>query len=321
MRTPITDPTHVKNKIIIMTYIFRSLPYLYIELTATSTKERQELQKIVINLKKTNYIAQKRAKHSLAFLHLTKKGYEFVTKSLMKRQTEKGEKSPFYAYRSLRSLRGAVTEHQYMNFAFIWDWITKNPEKLQGDIEVYEDSNINQCKLTFTHGGKTIVLSPDVLILYPDEKSENSLCKRVVIVENDTGGETYKMVFRKFVEYAMLITQLNVNKISGGELLFVFPSQNRAEQMLFGEEGMTQFVENYNNTPKVKDVHNYDILSAYIQSELEVKYAWFNEKDIQHPYQFIPYNFGEQLLQRYPKWKTYLQLETTNYRLGEGEQP
>lgn len=297
-----------------MTYVFRSLPYLYLELTAVSTAERQRINEAVKNLENTNFLAKKRAKHSLAFLHLTKKGHEFVTKNLMQRQTGMGHLEPFYAYRSLRSLRGTISEHQYMNFAFLWDWITKNPDKLQGDIEMYEDSNINQCKLTFIHGGKTIILSPDVLILHPDESGNNSLKKKAVIVENDTGGETYKMVFRKFVEYAMLIKQVSNSKISGGELLFIFPSKERAENILFSEAGMTLFVENFNDTPKVKDVHNYDILSAYLESEIAVKYAWFNEKNIQNPYEFKPYNFGEELLNRYPKWKTYLQLETTNYR-------
>jgi len=315
MRPSIVDPVHLKNRILILTYIFRSLPYLYLELTASSTEKRQELQKMVINLEKTDYLAKKTAMHSLSFLHLTQKGHEFVTKNLLTRTTSRGVMQPFYAYRSLRSLRGTVSEHQYMNFAFIWDWIAKNPEKLQGDIEIYEDSNINQCKLRFLHGGKTVILSPDVLILYPDANGDNSFYKKAVIVENDTGGETYKTFFRKFVEYAMLIKQLRQSKISGGELLLIFHSQQRAENLLFAEEGMTQFITNYNDTPKVKDVHNYDILSAYLHSELDVKYAWFNEKNTVSPYEFKPYNFGEQLLKRYPKWKTYLQLETTNYRL------
>jgi hypothetical protein len=203
-----------------------------------------------------------------------------------------------------------------MNSAFVWDWISKNPQLLPGDLEIYEDSNINQCKLKFIHGGRNIVLSPDVLILYPDgNKEKNNFYKKAVIVENDTGGETYRTVFRKFIEYAMFIKQLESARISGGELLFIFHSQKRAENLLFSEEGIAQFIENYNDTPKLKDAHNYDILSAYLHSELQVKYAYFNRENIDNPYEFKPYNFAEQILLRHPKWKTYLQLETTNYRL------
>jgi hypothetical protein len=31
MRSPINNPARLKNKILIMTYVFRSLPYLYLE--------------------------------------------------------------------------------------------------------------------------------------------------------------------------------------------------------------------------------------------------------------------------------------------------
>lgn len=282
-------------------------------------EERQTLSKVIANLESTHYLTKKSALHSLSFLYLTKKGYDFVTTQLMMQEGKGGYSQPYYAYRSYRSLRGTVSEHQYMNFAYIWHFISTNASLLSSDIEIYEDSNLNHCRLSFPHGGKEVVLSPDVLIFYSSENATNMLYRRVVMVENDTGGESYKTLFAKFVEYATLTMHLKSLKIEGGELCFVFHSQERAEKLLFSDEGLSQFVQEYNDTPRVKGVHSYEILSAYLNSEIQVKYAVFTKEDRNTPYDFKSYDFAQVLLTRYPKWEKYLKLKTTNYRLIQTE--
>lgn len=319
MRAPITDPTHLKNKILLSCYIFRSLPYLYLEQTTTSTKERRVISKMVANLEVTKYLSKKTALHSLSFLYLTKKGYDFITTQLLKREGGVGYSQPYYAYRSYRSLRGTVSEHQYMNFLYIWHLISTNASLLSRDIEIYEDSNLNHCRLIFSHGGRDIVLSPDVLVFYPSPDSTNNLYRRVIMVENDTGGESYKTLFAKLVEYATLIMHLKSLKIDGGELCFVFHSKERAEKLLFSDAGLSQFVKEYNDTVKVKGVHSYEILSAYLNSEIQVNYAILTKDNKTTPYEFKPYDFAKVLLTRYPKWEKYLRLKTTNYRLTNTE--
>ena len=299
-----------------MVYIFRSLPYLYLELTAKGDpKEREHVYDTIRYLERQGLLAKKQAMHSLYFLHLTKKGYTYVTTNLFKRFDMRAfprtlrPKDSFYTYRTDRSLKGTVSEHQYMHFSFIWEWITQHPHLLIGDLEVYEDSNVNHCQLTIRYGGKDIRISPDVLILSPHHKDTTGYYKRAVIVENDTGGETYKTLFGKFLQYAVLINNLQNALITAGEVYFIFHSKERAEQFFTSEQkGMMQFIKNnyYFSGGNIKDLPINELLNAYYQSPFQVYYGIFNKDDKHNPHTFTRYNLGEHILKARPELKIFI---------------
>jgi hypothetical protein len=284
------NPVHLKNRVLLSTYIFRSLPMQFFKAVATDPKEQEEIRSTVKMLIRDKLIFKKTAIHKLQFIYLSKSGHTYITKSLL------NEGSGYYSYRTDRNLRGSVGEHSFMNFAFIWNWIKQNPDLLAKNIQIFEDSDLNNCRFKFAFGGKDLVISPDVLIYLPDEA--NTAFKKAIFIENDTGGETYSKVYQKLIEYSLLVSRgLKQNLISSAEIYFIFHSQKRVEKLL-SDKGLVSLFNYYNSSPKAKDVSVDIILKAFDGQNLPLYFSVLNQGIAPQPV-----IFKDLLLQRRPEWK------------------
>ena len=170
MRKPITDPIHLKNRILASVYIFRSLPSYYFEDIVPTQESKNKLKYIINNLIQDGYLKKKKTlRKRIQFLLLTKKGHDFVTKQIFKTADQ-----PFYVYRTDRSIRFTDSDHRYMNFVYIWDWLWKNSELLNKGIQIYEDTNRNYCKIKFAYAGEDVLLYPYLHSPYRTMKREAS---------------------------------------------------------------------------------------------------------------------------------------------------
>lgn len=303
-----SDPTLLKNTILTLVYIFRSLPAGYIDFYFATKEEKQKVWKALFMLFENGYL-KKNNEYGLSFLYLTKKGHQFVTTHLFTNQNT----TPFYHYRTDRMERASTSIHHFMNFVFIWEWITSNPTLLTQNIKIFEDSDRNHCKLKYRYSGRDLLLYPDVLILYPDEAQKGY--NKAIIVENDTRKETYKPLFQKLIDYATLIERgadhLNISEI---ELYFIFTSKKRIETFLFSAKGALQMLKPYNVTEKYRSgVSAQTILTAYEKPQVNVFYTPFDRKQPKNSYEFKDYNFTKEIIafdealgEKKIGWKTYL---------------
>src|SRR5579859_2197194 len=164
MRKPIFDPQHLKNKILIAIYIFRSLPNQYIETINSYEKEiKDKTRLIILNLIQDGVIKKSSADNGTVYLRLTSKGYSLVSTQLLPQKT-----NPLYTFRRDRGVNHTISDHHYYNFVFVWDWIMKNNSLLNKNIQIYDDSNLNNCFVSFSFESKKVVISPDILVFQPD---------------------------------------------------------------------------------------------------------------------------------------------------------
>lgn len=288
----ITNPDHLKNKILLCTYIFRSLPVQFLKQISANSVEWKSVYSTIKNLTRDGLINKKTALHGLTFIYLSKSGYKYVSESIFESPNPK----LLYSYRSDRSSKGSVGEHTFMNFVFIWNWVKNHPEMFKQGIGIYEDSNLNNCKVKFSFAGKDVVISPDILIYLRDEK--NQAFRKAIFVENDTGGETYSQIYQKFVEYAALAEKgLNHNLISQAQIYFVFRSEKRLQQLV-SPNGLVKLFSYYNNSRKLKNVGIELILKAFDGQTLPLNLSIFQQFD-----QGQDLNLKDLILERRPEWK------------------
>ncbi len=291
---------HLKNRVLLATYIFRSLPTEYLQKTRKEAKERQKIRNTIVYLKRDKFLAQKKALHGADFLHLTRKGYIYVIKTLLKGQDEQ----TLYAYKAAPSLRKSISEHNFMNFMFVWQYIVTHPEYITKAIKIYDDSNINDCKIRTFWSGKDVVVSPDLLIYTP---AESSVFQKALCIENDTGRETYRMIYQKLIEYAVLIeTGMSSNKISDFTIYFIIPTKKRIQQLFYNTTGILQLFSSFNNTKQIKDVRARTIMQAFASPKVHIYISAFDQQNLSNPYTFEKYNLIELLLIEKPTWNIYL---------------
>ncbi|MGH7203108.1 MAG: hypothetical protein ACREHC_01550 [Candidatus Levyibacteriota bacterium] len=300
MRKAITNPNHLINKIILTTYIFRSLPLQYVEKVSSynnvqSQKQKTALKSCIIN----DYLKVQEEEHGISFIRLTKKGYLRAITLLPQKNTQQ-----LYTFRRDRSTNFQVAKHPFYNFVYIWWWIEKFSFALQNDIQIYDDSNLNYCKLSFTFGGKKIVISPDVLIYGKDPI--NGVFKQAHFVENDAGGETYKRLYHKLIEYALLATHgFGQNAISQATLTFIFHSEKRMNKMLYGKEGILNFFDYSNTSLRVKNIPIELIFEAFAHGRFSLYCSYYHKDTLETPYQFQQFDLTSQLLERRKEWNIY----------------
>src|SRR5258708_439457 len=147
-----SDPTLLKNTVLMTIYIFRSLPAGYIDFYMDTKEEKQKVWKTIFKLIENGFI-KKYSEYGYPFLYLTKKGHEFVTKELFKTK----DTLPFYHYRTDRMERSTTSLHHFMNFVYIWEWITNNPDLVGKGIKIFEDSDRNNCKLKYRFIGRDMI--------------------------------------------------------------------------------------------------------------------------------------------------------------------
>lgn len=300
MRKTIDSVTHIKNRILLATYIFRSLPTEYVQKTAKGGKERQKVRNTIVYLKRDDFLVQKKALHGAEFLYLTKKGYAYVIQTLLKGKDEQ----TLYTYKPTPSLRKSISEHNYMNFMFVWHYIATQPEDMTKTVKIYDDSNISACKISTFWAGKDIVVSPDLIIYTPEATS--SVFQRALCIENDTGRETYRMIYQKLVEYAVLIEKgLTSNKISDFTIYFIIPTKKRIQQLFYNPTGILQLFSSFNNTKQVRDVRARTIMQAFSNPKVHIYISSFDHQNLSTPYTFEKYNLSELLLREKPEWNIY----------------
>lgn len=300
MGKTIDSVTHLKNRILLTMYIFRSLPTEYVQKTAMEGKERQRIRNTIVHLKRDGFLVQKKALHGAEFLYLTKKGYAYVIQTLLKGESEQ----TLYVYKPTPSLRKSISEHNFMNFMFVWHYIALHPEQITKAIKIYDDSNISACKISTFWAGKDIVVSPDLIIYTPE--STSSVFQKALCVENDTGRETYRMIYQKLVEYAVLIEKgLASNKISEFTIYFIVPTKKRIQQLFYNPTGILQLFASFNNTKQVKDVRARTIIQAFLDPNVHIYLSAFDQQNLDNPYTFESYNLSQLLLREKPAWNIY----------------
>lgn len=301
MSNTIDSVSHLKNRILLATYIFRSLPVEYLHKTAEEANERQKVRNTLVHLKRDQYILQKKALHGAQFMYLTKRGYMYINSKILKVK----DKQPLYVQKRYHTLRKSISEHSFMNFMFIWHYILTNPKQITADTKIYEDSNMNQCKIPTYYGGRDVVVAPDTVILLPDPTS--SIFQKALFVENDTGRETYKQIYHKLVEYAVLAESgLAKNKLNEFTLYFIVPTKKRLQQLFYNPAGIISFFASYNNTRQVKDIRARTIVSSFSNPKITIYVSAFNPDNPKNPYVFEKYPLVELLLKEKPEWKVYL---------------
>lgn len=300
MKKPITNPNHLINKIILTTYIFRSIPTQYFESISSHTKDSLHNTQIAINgMIDNKFLNIHTEDQGDRFIRLTSKGYQRAI-SLLPQLSN----TQLYTFRTDRSTNLQSAKHPYYNFAYVWWWIDKNSSALQNDIQIYDDSNLNYCKLSFTFGGKKIVIAPDVLIYERDHS--NSVFRHAHFIENDAGGETYKRLFHKLIQYALLATHgFGQNAISKADLTFVFHSEKRMQQMLFGKEGILSFFDYTNTSPRLKNIPIELIFDAFGKNKFPIFCSYYHRRTLEKPFDFQKFDLIKLLLERRPEWNIY----------------
>lgn len=294
MRKKITTINHLKNRIVLATYIFRSLPVWYLNAIAINDEQKGRIKLILLDLIRYGFLKKKESIHEMQYLSLTKKGYDYLVQEVLK-----STHSPMYKYKPVRSVRQSVSEHGYMNFAFIWNYILENASILDNEIRIYDDSNLNHCKLPFSFAGKRAVLVPDTVIHIAQGST-----KRVIFVENDTGREEYLKIYKKLVEYAAFVQNAKAeHAIDSIDLYFILASDKRLEQMFYSPKGLVQHFDNYNHSDKIRDVSIDVVIRAFANENVKVFTSLFNHKNSDKLYSFRQYNLAEQLLTLNPAWK------------------
>lgn len=298
MGKPIFDITYTKNKILLCIYVFRSLPVIYFEtITSYDPQLKEKTRLIIKDLLKDDVLKKSYADNGSLYLRLTQKGYHQVAKNILPQS-----KKPLYTFRRDRAVNHTISDHHYYNFIFVWDWITKNPSLVNMNIQIYDDSNINNCVIPFSYDSKKAVVSPDILIFQPDTTS--TAFRKTVIVENDAGGETYRRLFEKIIEYGVLFeTGLQQNAISEATLYFIFHSETRAKQLLFGEKSILQFFDFANSTRKIKRLPIDTILKGFTKHK--IYYSFYNKNNLQNPLLFLEYPLTKLLFERRKEWEIY----------------
>ncbi len=174
MSYPINNSRHLKNKILLSIYVFRSLPSQYIEtITAYDSEVKEKVRLIILNLIQGKVLKKSSADNGTIYLRLTSKGYQYVSTQLLPQVSK-----PLYTFRRDRGVNHTISDHHYYNFVFVWDWIGKNASLLNKNIQIYDDSNLNNCFVSFPHDNKKIVISPDILIFQPDATNTSFPTKR-----------------------------------------------------------------------------------------------------------------------------------------------
>lgn len=291
---------HIKNKILLATYIFRSLPIEDIQRTTNNTAERQKIRNSIVFLKRDAYITQKSSLRGDKFIYLTKKGYTYVHEQLL----QNGESDALYQHKGYRQLKKSVSEHSFMNFIFVWHYLSTSSNTVNAALRIYEESDMNKCKVPVHFAGSNLIVSPDVIVYTPEQ--ENSLLYNAIFIENDNGREQYKVLYHKIVEYALLVEKgMQHNKLSKVSLYFVFRSKRRINQLFYSQEGLTRFFSAFNNTSQVKDVRIRTILQALTNPKFTIFISYLDESTIATPYDFQEYHLAEMLLVKNPSWKIY----------------
>jgi len=294
MRKKIISLDHLKNRIVLATYIFRSLPVLYLNQVAIDDSEKERMRLIIIDLIRHGFLKKKESLHGMQYLLITKQGYDYLIKEVLL-----SEHNPMYKYKPVRSVRQSISEHGYMNFVFIWHFITQHASSITNEIKIYDDTNLNHCKIPFSFAGKRAMLVPDTVIL-----TSSGYGKKAILVENDTGREEYQKIYKKLVEYGAFIQNAEAESaINEIELYLILHSKARMEKMFYSPTGIAQLFNYYNNSEKIKDIPVETILRGFKEGKVTFYLSVFNNTNPQCIYNFQKYNLPDEIIKIKPEWK------------------
>jgi len=296
-----TNSKQLKNRILLLTYIYRSLPTIYLKTAAGDDEEKKKIHWIVNNLVKQGYVLQKKTKPvEFIFIHLSQKGYNYVVKKILK-----NPEKPFYRHKESRSLLKPIFNHSFLNFAFLWHFHKKTPSFLTPNIRLYEDSDINNCKVLFSYKGKDVLISPDTIIYLPDTQKQDF--RKAIFVENDTGRETYKTIYQKMIEYLALAEDgMDKNKLSSITLYFIFLSRRRMKRLFTDRDGFLRYFDLYNKTNRGLEVRMRFLLKTLQSGRFKIYLSTYNHEEPQSPYSFRKYDLTKYLLEKEAAWKNFL---------------
>lgn len=297
----INNSHQIKNRILLLTYIYRSLPRIYIKAIAKDNSEKEHIRWTINNLERTGYLSQKTVQPiPFEFLYLTIKGYRYVVSEILK-----GNEKGYYRYKESRSLLKPILNHSFLNFAFLWHFHKENFELFSNEIQLYEDSDINHCKFTFSYRGHDVLVSPDV-ILYMADSKQNGL-KKASFVENDTGRETYKILYQKLIEYIAFAEEgMEKQKLSEISLYFIFLSKRRMEQLFYSPNGVVRYFALYNKTSRGIEVRMRYLLQTLQSKKMQIYLSTYDTTNPGNPYQFETYDLLSYLVKKEQSWHTFL---------------
>src|ERR1019366_6759563 len=104
MGRQIIDLTYNKNKVLLLTYIFRCLPTLYLTTIGKTNLEKQEMRNIIVLLQRDKFVTVREALHEVKFLTLTKGGYDYINGLLLV-----GDGQALYQHKASRVMRKNVS--------------------------------------------------------------------------------------------------------------------------------------------------------------------------------------------------------------------
>lgn len=279
-----TEITYLKNKILFLTYVYRSLPVLYINRILNEPKQTKIIHRLEVDY---GLISKKTTLHGLDFITLTNKGYRYLTQEVLKTDHE-----PMYRNDPFRSIRKNVSEHSFMNFVYIWNYVSRHPEHITNALRIYEDTNMKYCRVKFSYHDRYQLLVPDVMVAGTQSKG-------VVFVENDTGREEHAMIYRKVVEYAAYAKNADMPV----RLLFVMHSPVRMRRLFFEQSGMVRFFDEYNHSEKLKQVPIEDILQSLQSEKLTIAVSWLDRQNMGNSDSFENYDLLSLLVAKKPVWR------------------
>src|ERR1035437_9010121 len=101
------EPKQLKERMLLLTYIYRSLPAKYIRSVCDTPKDKEAARWTINNLIKAKYVVKKTSLPlGDEYLVLTINGFRYVTEKLLH-----DPKRPFYTYKESRSLLKPVYLH------------------------------------------------------------------------------------------------------------------------------------------------------------------------------------------------------------------
>jgi hypothetical protein len=182
------------------------------------------------------------------FIYLTEKGYKYLQEKLLYKEQLQ------YSFMRSRKRRTTFSPHEYMNLQFVWKYMTETWKNLvNGDVEIYTDTDINNCKLQFINKWGSLEIRPDVMIKIYEE----GLNKKLIMAENDTGSMNTIQIYRKFLRYGFYLDRIDKIRQTKDEsyypqvdLYFICESATRLNN-LFINGNLAKYFQ-YTNTFKGK---------------------------------------------------------------------
>lgn len=292
-----------KDQLLFITYVLRAVSKLdlFQQYNEYGEDDKRALYNIITNLVRYGLLYQHTAINHRPVLYISPKGFRYLKKKVLTNENKFYSKDEEYKYVNKRNRCLPLYEHHYMNFKYVWDYVHNNWETIMTqNVKILTDIYISTCKIKFNYMGKELIFRPDVFIKIQKSPTKN----HYILVENDTGREQYKILFKKFlILCAYLAEGYQFDYLDKLDLHFVVTSEERLKNLFQKDSLTSHFERRFKNTYyKYKDVSfsmdtilkgfNNKIFSLYVDT--------FEGNKVQK------INFLDMLYKQNESWKHYI---------------